>query len=153
MLNSTLINPNDDIYYNSDSFPLSYEDDDFNSSSISLNRSYYDDFLLNLNPKVNKTNSSSILSLSSPFTYIILIIICYLILTIILLTFSLYRQRQTESENFYFGDSDEEIEQGKRYLAWKQLLIKKIRKGDMDPLLFNGKDQQINTETFPLYVV
>jgi hypothetical protein len=149
MLNSTIFNRNNDVYYNSDTFPSSYDEDDFDSSSITLNRSYYDDLLLNL----NKTNSFSILSLSSPFTYIILIIIFYFILTIILLIFSLYKQRQTEIENFYFGDTDEDIEQGKRYLAWKKLLIQKIKKGDMEPLLSNKNDQQINTTTFPLYVV
>jgi len=154
MLNSTIFNRNNDVYYNPDHFPLSYEEDDFDSSSISLNRSYYDDILLNYNHTLHKTNSFPLLSFSSPFTFIILIIICYLILTIILLTFSLYKQRQTEIENFYFGDTDEDIEQGKRYLAWKQLLIRKIKKGDMEPLLSNRNDQQINTgSTFPLYVV
>jgi len=154
MLNSTIFKQNDDVYYNTDRFPLSYEEDDFDSSSISLNRSYYDDILLNFNHTLHKINSFPLLSFSSPFTYIILIIICYLILTIILLTFSLYKQRQTEIENFYFGDTDEDIERGKRYLAWKQLLIRKIKKGDMEPLLSNKNDQQINTgSTFPLYVV
>jgi hypothetical protein len=153
MLNTTIFYQNYEDYYNTDSFPLSYEEDDFDSSSILLNRSYYDDFLLNLNHTLNKTTSSSILSLSSPFTYIILIIISYLILTILLLTFSLYKQRQTETEDFYFGDTDEDIEQEKRYLIWKQFLIGKIKKGDMKPLLLDRNDQQINTGTFPLYVV
>ncbi|CAF0971662.1 unnamed protein product [Rotaria sp. Silwood1] len=153
MLNSTIIHRNDDIYYNVDSFPLSYEEDDFDSSSILLNRSYYDDILLNLNHTLNKTNLSSILSLSSPITYIIFIIISYLILTIILLTFSLYKQRRHEMENFYFGDTDEDIAQEKRYLAWKQLLIRKIKKGDMEPLLSDENDQQISTVTFPLHIV
>jgi hypothetical protein len=143
MFNSTLFTDS-----NTDTFPLSYEDDDFDSSSsITLNRSYYDDFISHIS---NKTLTSSIFSYSSPFTYIILIIICYFILTLILLTFSLYKQRQTEIENFYFGDTNEEIERGKRYLAWKQLLIGKIKKGDMQPLL---TDQQNNPRTFPLDVV
>jgi hypothetical protein len=149
MLNTTMINRNSDVYYAPDSFPLSYEEDDFDSSSLSLNRSYYDDIISNS----NKTNSITFLSLSSPFTYIIFIIISYLILTIILLTFSLYKQRQTEIENFYFGDTDEEIEQGKRYLSWKQFLIRKIQKGDMKPLLSNENNQQTNPGTFPNYVV
>lgn len=153
MLNSTIIYQDDDIYYNTDSFPLSYEDGDLDASSMSLNHSYYDDALLTLNHTLNKTNSSSILSVSNPLTYIIFIIISYIILTIILLTFSLYKQRRTEIENFYFGDTDEDIEQEKRYLAWKRLLIRKIRKGDMEPLLADGKDQHINTETFPLHLV
>ncbi|CAF1537990.1 unnamed protein product, partial [Adineta steineri] len=105
-----------------------------------------------LNQKLTKTysSSSSFLSFSSPFTYIFLIIVCYLILTIILLTFSLYKQRQMEIENFYFGDSDEDIEQGKRYLIWKQLLIRNIKKGDMEPLLSNSNIQR---ETFPMDIV
>lgn len=74
----------------------------------------------------------------------------YLILTIILLTFSLYKQRQTEIENFYYGDSDEEIEQGKRLLKWKKYLINKIRKGDMQPLITN---QMQDSKTFPLDIV
>jgi hypothetical protein len=150
MLNLTKFTRINDVYYNTDTFPLSYEDDDFDSSSMTLNRSYYDDFLSH---SLNKTTTSSLFSFSSPFTYIILIIVSYLILTIILLTFSLYKQRQTEIENFYFGDTDEEIERGKRYLAWKQLLIRKIKKGDMEPLLTNRNDQQINPRTFPLDVV
>ncbi|CAF0769217.1 unnamed protein product [Rotaria sordida] len=154
MLNSTIIHRNNDVYYNVDSFPLSYEEDNFDSSSILLNHSYYDDILLNLNHTLNKTNSLSILSLSSPLTYIIFIIISYLILTIILLTFSLYKQRRNEIENFYFGDTDEDIAQEKRYLAWKQLLIGKIKKGDMEPLLSDENDQQqISTGTFPLHIV
>jgi hypothetical protein len=150
MLNLTKFTRINDVYYNTDTFPLSYEDDDFDSSSMTLNRSYYDDFLSH---SLNKTTTSSLFSFSSPFTYIILIIVSYLILTIILLTFSLYKQRQTEIENFYFGDTDEEIERGKRYLAWKQLLIRKIKKGDMEPLLTNRNDQQINPRTFSLDVV
>ena len=146
MLNSTQFKQTNDVYYNTDNFPLSYEEDDFDSSSLTLNRSYYDDILINFNRTLNKTT----LSLSSPFTIIIFIIISYLILTIILLIFSLYKQRQTEIENFYFGDTEEEIEQGKRTLAWKKLLIQKIQKGDIQPLLFN---EQNNSQTFPLDVV
>lgn len=153
MFNTTIFNQTNEVYYNTDSFPLSYEEDDFDSSSITLNRSSYDDVFFNLNYTLNKTNLSLLLSLSSPFTYIIIIIVSYLILTIILLTFSLYKQRQTEIENFYFGDTDEDIQRGKRYLLWKQFLIKKIKKGDMKPLLSNQNDQEINTGTFPLYVV
>ncbi|CAF1415470.1 unnamed protein product [Adineta steineri] len=151
MLNSTIVirDDNDDIYYNNENFPLTYDDNDYNSSSLLFNRSYYDE----LNHKLTKTyssSSSSFLSFSSPFTYIFLIIVCYLILTIILLTFSLYKQRQMEIENFYFGDSDEDIEQGKRYLIWKQLLIRNIKKGDMEPLLSNSNIQR---ETFPMDIV
>jgi hypothetical protein len=144
---------NDDTYYNIDNFPLSYEEDDFDSSLVSLNHSYHNDLISNLNHTLNKTNSISIFSYSSPFTYIIFILIVYLFLTMILLTFSLYKQRQIEIENFYFGDTDEDIEQGKRYLAWKQLLIGKIRKGDIEPLLCHQNDQQSKTTTFPLHLV
>ncbi|UJR23914.1 hypothetical protein I4U23_026886 [Adineta vaga] len=146
MFNSTHNHHHDEIYYNEENFSFSYDDE----PSISLNRSYYDDLFLNLNPKLTKT---SFFSFSSPFTYIFLIIICYLILTIVLLTFTLYKQRQTEMENFYFGDSDEDIEQGKRHFAWKQFLIGKIRKGDMQPLLSNDFDQQRKTDAFPIYIV
>ena len=96
---------------------------------------------------------------SSPFSYIILILIVYSLLTIILLSFSLYKQRQTEIENFYFGDTEEDIQQAKRSLIWKQLLIGKITKGDMEPLLFqtNSDSTQSNsdpkTATFPLHIV
>ena len=141
MFNTTMINGNNDV----DSFPLSYEEDHFDSSSISLNRSFCEEILLNL----NKTTSSIIFSFSSPFTILIFIIISYLILTIILLIFSLYKQRQTEIENFYFGDTEEDIEQGKRYLRWKQYLIQKIQKGDIKPLLTTEN----NPETFPVYIV
>src|SRR5438874_2182308 len=132
LLNSTR---NNDFYDYSDNFPLSYEDNDF-----LINRTYYDDYILNNNQTFNLTNSdvlslSSIFSFSSPFSYIFLILIVYFILTIILLSFSLYKQRQNEIENFYLGDTEEDIEQAKRSLIWKQLLIGKIRKGDMQPLL------------------
>ncbi|CAF2615270.1 unnamed protein product [Rotaria sp. Silwood2] len=69
------------------------------------------------------------------------------------MAYSLYKQRRSEMENFYFGDTDEDIAQEKRYLAWKQLLIGKIKKGDMEPLLSDGIDQQISTSTFPLRIV
>ncbi|CAF1630712.1 unnamed protein product [Rotaria magnacalcarata] len=153
MLNSTKIQRNTVTYYNVDSFPLSYEDDDFDSSSLSLNHSYYDEFLLRLNRTLNKTDSSSMLSLSSPITYIMLIVISYLILTVIILTFSLYRQRRAEIENFYFGDTDEDIAQERRYISWKRLLIEKVEKGDMEPLLSDGNNQEIKTATFPLHIV
>jgi len=147
MLNSTFANQsNNDFDYNTDIFPLSYDDDGFDSSAIRLNHSFYDDILSNYNSTLNKTNSSN----SSPFTFMILIVMSYLILTIILLTFSLYKQRQTEIENFYYGDSDEEIEQGKRLLKWKKYLINKIRKGDMQPLITN---QMQDSKTFPLDIV
>lgn len=144
MLNTTR---NDEPYYSGETLPLSYEDDGPDASSMSLNRSYYDDLLPNLHAKLNKTTSPAFLSFTSPFTYMFLVLVCYLLLTIVLLTFSLYKQRQTEMENFYFGDSDEEIERGKRQLTWKRLLIGKIRKGDMEPLLTN------TTETFPTEIV
>ena len=144
MFNSTRIN---EIYSNSDTFPLSYEDDHADSSST-FNRSYYDDFI---SLHFNETNSSSIFSSSSPFTYLILIIFTYLVLTFILLTFSLYKQRQMENENFYFGDTDEDIQQGKRHFFWKQFLIGKIGKGDMKPLLIDQTDEE--RRTFPLKIV
>jgi hypothetical protein len=156
IVNSTLQYSNNDLYDYSDSFPLPYEDEDI------INRTYYDDYIFNNNQTFNLTNSdllslSSIFSFSSPFSYIFFILIIYLILTIILLSFSLYKQRQNEIENFYFGDTEEEIEQGKHYLLWKQLLIGKIRKGDMEPLLIDtysdGQDLQSKTTTFPLQIV
>ncbi|CAF1110940.1 unnamed protein product [Adineta ricciae] len=123
-----------------------YEDE----TSILTNRSYYDDLLTDFNHKIVKT---SFFSLSSPFIYLLLIIICYLLLTVILLTFSLYKQRQTEVENFYFGDSDEDVERGKRHFAWKQHLIGKMCKGDMQPLLTNNADERRTTDVFPVHVV
>jgi hypothetical protein len=154
LVNSTLRYSNNDFYDYSDNFPLPYEDEDLN------NRTYYDDYLFNNNQTLNLTNSDdylSIFSFSSPFSYIFFILIIYLILTIILLSFSLYKQRENEIENFYFGDTEEEIQQTKRYLLWKQLLIGKIRKGDMEPLLIdtysNGQDSQSKTATFPLQIV
>lgn len=141
MFNSTRFN---DIYDNSDTFPLSYEDDHLDSSSSTFNRSFYDDFVsLHFN---ESTSSSSLFSYSSPFTYLILIILTYLFLTFILLTFSLYKQRQMENDHFDFSDTDEDVEQGKRYFFWKQLLIGKIAKGDMKPLL-------TDRTTFPLKIV
>jgi hypothetical protein len=159
IINSTLINPNNDLYDYLDNFPLPYEDYDL------TNRTFYDDYLLNGNQTFNLTNSdltslSSIFTFSSPFSYIFLILIVYLILTIILLSFSLYKQRQTEIENFYFGDTEEDIQQAKRCLVWKQLLIGKITKGDMEPLLvetYSDSTDQIDLEpktaTFPLHIV
>jgi hypothetical protein len=160
--NSTLTNHIDDLYYYADSFPLPNDDDEFNIDLT--NRTYYDDYALNSNQTFNLTNSnvlslSSIFSFSSPFSYIILILIVYSLLTLILLSFSLYKQRQTEIENFYFGDNEEDIEQTKRSLIWKQLLIGKITKGDMEPLLFqthsdsNQFDSESKTATFPLHIV
>lgn len=143
MFNSTHSHRNEENYDVEDNFAFFYEDE----TSISANRSYYDDLATNFNHKITKT---SFFSSSSPFTYLILIIISYLLLTMILLTFSLYKQRQTEVENFYFGDSDEDIERGKRHLAWKQHLIGKICKGDMQPLL---TDEPRETDIFPVLVV
>ena len=161
-INSTLANRSDDLYYDSDRFPLSYEDHDVNTDLI--NQTYYDDFLLNENSTLSINNGdllslSSIFSLSSPFSYILLILCVYLILTLILLSFSLYKQRQTDIENFYFGDTDEDVQQAKRTVAWKQLLIGKIRKGDMEPLLMQSTsdadvtDDRCQSTTFPLHVV
>jgi hypothetical protein len=159
IINSTLINPTNDLYDYSDNFPLPYEDEEL------TNRTYYDDYFLNNNQTFNVTNSdvislSSILNFSTPFSYIFLILIVYLILTIILLSFSLYKKRQTEIENFYFGDNEEDIQQAKRCLIWKQLLIEKITKGDMEPLLietYSDSNYQIDskskTQTFPLHIV
>lgn len=84
----------------------------------------------------------------------VMILIVYIFLTIVLLSFSLYKQRQTEMENFYFGDTEEDIQQGKRYFAWKQFLIGKIRKGDMKPLLNNDhEDENSKQSPFPLETV
>lgn len=134
-----MFNSTDEI----DTFPLSYEDDQFDS--LLINRSVYEEIF----KKNSTSSSSSIFSFSSPFTFLFLIISSYLILTLILLTFSLYKQRQMEIENFYFGDTDEEIEQGKRHFQWKQFLIDRIEKGDMEPLLTNQNEQR----TFPLDIV
>ena len=132
-----------------DQFPLAY--DDRESSS---NQTFYDDFLFAISNRTASNSSSSsvdlpsIFSPSSPFAYIIFILIVYLILTFVLLTFSLYKQRQHDLANF---SDDEEIEQSKRTLAWKQLLIGKITKGDMEPLLFSTVED--NPSTFPLHLV
>ncbi|CAF1257821.1 unnamed protein product [Rotaria sordida] len=161
-INSTLINRNDVHDYYADNFPLPYEDDDANLDLT--NQTYYDDYLINNNQTFNLTNFdvlslSSIFSFSSPFSYIILILIVYAILTVILLSLSLYKQRQVEMENFYYGDTQEEIEKAKRCLVWKQLLIGKITKGDMEPLLIDtysnsdGISSESNTATFPLQIV
>lgn len=153
MFNTTVIQRNNDIYYNVDRFPSSYDEEDFELSSVSSNHSYYDDFLSDFNHTLNKINSSTILSLSSPITYIIFIVMVYLILTIILLAFSIYKKRRVEMENFYLGDTDEDIAQEKRLLAQKKLLIGKIKKGDMEPLLSDVNNHQINTTTFPSHIV
>lgn len=134
-----------------DQFPLAY--DDRESSS---NQTFYDDFLFAISNRTTSNSSSSvdlpsIFSPSSPFAYIIFILIVYLILTFVLLTFSLYKQRQHDLANFDDGETDEEIEQSKRTLAWKQLLIGKISKGDMEPLLFSTVED--NPSTFPLHLV
>ncbi|CAF2322754.1 unnamed protein product [Rotaria sp. Silwood2] len=161
-INSTLINRSDVHDYYADNFPLPYEDDDLNFDIT--NQTYYDDYIINNNQTFNLTNSdvlslSSIFSFSSPFSYILLILIVYAILTLILLSLSLYKQRQVEMENFYYGDTQEEIEKAKRCLVWKQLLIEKITKGDMEPLLVEpySNSDEINSEskaaTFPLEIV
>lgn len=163
IINSTLIDLSNDLYDYSDIFPLPYEDNDLN------NRTYYDDYYFLNNINNNQTNNlttsdtitlSSILTFSTPFSYIFLILIVYLILTIILLSFSLYKQRQTEIENFYYGDNDEDVQQTKRSLLWKKFLIDKISKGDMEPLLIDTKsnssnenDYQMKSTTFPLHIV
>ena len=144
---------NDDKYDSRDSFLPSYQQDTFPSSFVLLNHSYNDNFLLNLNYSFNKTDSYTIINFSSPFTYLILITISYLILTVILLVFSLYRQREIEIENFYFGDTVEDIQQEKRYAAWKKLLIGKIKKGDMEPLLSDRNHQFTNSGRFPSHIV
>ena len=146
MFNSTRSHRSEDNYYIEDNFAFFYEDE----TSILANRSDYNDLLTDFNHKIPKT---SFFSLSSPFTYLILIIISYLFLTAILLTFSLYKQRQADIENFYFGDSDEDVERGKRHFAWKQHLIGKICKGDMQPLLDNNTDERRKTDIFPVHVV
>lgn len=159
IINSTINYLNNDLYDYSDHFPLPYEDESI------TNQTYYDDYVLYTNQTFNTTYSdpttlSSLLSFSSPFSYIFLILIAYLILTIILLSFSLYQQRQIGIENFHFSDTEEENEQIKRWLDWKQLLIGKITKGDMTPLLIDTSsnstdviDSERKTATFPLQIV
>ncbi|CAF1417770.1 unnamed protein product [Adineta steineri] len=159
IINSTLIDRNNDLYYYADNFPLPYEDEEWNIDLT--NRTYYEDYILNTNQTYNITNTdvlslSSIFSFSSPFSYILLILMVYSTLTIILLSLSLYKQRRTEIENFYFGDTEEEIQQAKRALICKQILIEKISKGDMEPLLVSdsdGTDSESKTSTFPLHIV
>lgn len=163
MPNRTIINGPEVLDYYVDRFPLPSEDDDFNLDGS--NQTFYDDFIVNETRIWNETNLdvpsfSSIFSFSSPFSYIILILFVYLILTLILLSFSLYKQRQNDVEHFCYGETEEELQQAKRTLAWKQFLIGKISKGDMEPLLSN-KDSSIqdqienesNTATFPLHIV
>ncbi|CAF1340024.1 unnamed protein product [Rotaria magnacalcarata] len=156
--NSTLINRADVIYYDTDNYHLPYEDDDLN------NQTFYDEYIIINNQTLNLTNADvlslpSIFSFSSPFSYIFLILIVYSVLTVILLSLSLYKQRQVEMENFYFGDTQEDIEKAKRCLVWKQSLIGKITKGDMEPLLIetysnsNGMQSESKTVTFPLQIV
>ena len=76
-----------------------------------------------------------------------------------LLSLSLYKQRQIEIENFYFVDTEEEIEKAKRCLIWKQSLIGRITKGDMEPLLIDtysnsdGMTSESKTVNFPLQLV
>lgn len=151
-------NSSNNIYYDySDTFPLSYENDQL------TNRTSDEDYFVNLNETFNQNNSDSIsltslLTFSTPFSYIFLILIVYLILTMILLTFSLYKQRQSEIENFDFGDTDDDIEQAKRTFKWKEFLIKKIAKGDMEPLLTernstNQEHLQTRFSPFPLQTV
>ena len=141
MINSSIL-----INYNSDyvdHFPSPYEDFD---------ETYYDNFIFNNNQTFNLTkfdilSLSSIFSFSNPLSYIIFILITYLILTFILLLLSLYKQRQYS----YFED----INKIKRCLLWKQTLIGKITKGDMEPLLvetYSNSDQS-KIMTFPLEIV
>jgi hypothetical protein len=157
--NATAITRSDDLYYYADNFPLPYDDEEWNIDSS--NRTYYDDYLFGNNQTLNLTNAdvfsySTILSFSSPFSYILLILIVYSILTVILLSLSLYKQRRTEIENFYFGDTDEEVERAKCSLVWKQLLIEKISKGDMEPLLVSDSEStesDSKATAFPLHLV
>ena len=152
--NLTIRSQIDDSYESIDDFPSSsYEDETFDSSSISINRSFYDDFSSQFTQISTKNSTTFSLTLSSPFTYLISILVVYILLTIILLSFSLYKQRQTEVENFYFGDTDEEIEQTKRSVVWKQFLIGKIQKGDVQPLLLNQDDAMCQTNKYPLQIV
>lgn len=127
-----------------DRFPSSYEDEQEQQPSESmsvLNRSY-------------SSEDSTRFAFSSPFTSLMTILIVYLLLTVVLLAFSLYKQRQTEMENFYLGETDEEIEQGKRHAVWKRFLIGRIRKGDMRPLLLLPPERTTTpTCTFPLNIV
>lgn len=121
-----------------DRLPVSYDEND--STMDFLNRTYYEDILVN-EYRTSTTNvtdlpsSLSLLSLSSPFSYIILILAIYFVLTLILLVFSLYKQRRSDFDYFYSGEHEDDSRQSKQRLAWKRLLIGKIRKGDMQPLL------------------
>ena len=148
-----MIDRNNDQDYSRDSFLPLYQQDVLPTSFVLLNHSYYNNFLLNLDYSLNRTDSYAIINFSSPFAYLILITISYLILVVILLAFSLYRERKIEIENFYFGDTDEDIQQEKRYAAWKQLLIKKIKKGDMELLLSDRNHPFTNPGTFPSHIV
>lgn len=159
LINSTINYLNNDLYDYSDHFPMPFDDETM------TNQTYYDDYVLFNNQTFNSnysdlTTLSSLLSFSSPFSYIFLILVAYLILTTILLSFSLYQQRQIGIENNHFSDSEEETEQSKRWLDWKQLLIGKITKGDMTPLLTNTSsdstdeiESKSKTVTFPLQIV
>lgn len=149
MINRTSIDGPEVFDYYADRFPLSNDDEDF-QIDVS-NRTFYDDFIVNETQSWNETtidipSLSTIFSFSSPFSYIILILFVYLILTLILLSFSLYKQRQNDVENFYYGETEEEIQQAKRTLEWKQFLIGKISKGDVEPLLLTKTSSMYPTE-------
>lgn len=161
-MNSTLINHTDISYYDTDNFPLAYEENDLYFDIA--NQTFYDEYNINNNQTLNLTNLNvlslpPIFSFSSPFSYIFLILIVYLILTLILLSLSLYKQRQVEMENFYYGDTQEDIDNAKRRLALRQSLIGKITKGDMEPLLIetysnlDGINSESKSTTFPLEIV
>lgn len=160
ILNSTS-NSSNNVYYDyTDNFPLSYDNEEV------INRTYYDDYFLSVNQTFNSTSTdftllSSILHFSTPFSYIFLILLVYFVLTIVLLSFSLYKQRQSDIENIYSDEFDDNAEQNKRLLRWKQLLINRIDKGDMEPLLKpetqsdsnHEKQLQLISSTFPLEIV
>lgn len=157
MLNSTSTNVLD---YEIDRFPSPFDE---TLPDVDLtNQTDYDDFILNESPAWNSSNTDlnpllSIFSASSPFSYIIFVLIVYFVLTVFLLSFSLYKQRRSDLDNFYYAENEDEIQLTKRTWAWKQYLIGQIRKGDMEPLLSdrisaesNRLEQiQLNLSTFP----
>lgn len=160
ILNSTP-NSSNNIYYDYiDTFPLSYDNEEV------TNRTYYDEYFLSVNQTFNSTSTdftllSSILHFSTPFSYIFLILLVYFVLTIVLLSFSLYKQRQSDIENVYSDEFDDNTDKNERLLRWKQLLINRIDKGDMEPLLKpetpsnsnHEKQSQLISSTFPSEIV
>ena len=67
IINSTLINHINDLYYYADNFPLPYEDDDLDIDLT--NRTYYDDYILNINQTFNLTNSDVIIIIINIFIF------------------------------------------------------------------------------------